>query len=104
MGSQCPQLACRMSKVIYKQQLKVTSLQEIIIPDDASFRHFDVQHGIPCIWFECDPNANVDSTKLTIRMFYTGERQPEIPGIDLFYIGTVLLEDERLVVHYYYEA
>jgi len=91
-----------MNKVIYKQVLATSYVQEVFIPEDAIIHHIGNQHGKPCMWYECTPDSPM--TKMTIRMFFTGEKMPFIPGVYLEYLGTVLLNDDNFVVHFYNEA
>lgn len=83
---------------IWKFQLETTDLQSVEMPDGAKVLTVQVQHGTPCIWAECDTEA--EKEKRWFRTFGTGHPMPDKPGE---YIGTYQLNGGDLVFHVFDE-
>ena len=83
-------------KTIYKQELTTYGQQVVNLPVDAHIIHIDTQRGYPCMWYTCYS----DSEKVLRKVYclYTGE---DIPDEPMDYLGTVLLENGELVLHYF---
>jgi hypothetical protein len=67
------------------------------IPHNSEFLTLQMQRGIPCLWFEVDPDTPEEMR--TFHVIGTGHTVPE--GIALEYVGTVQAFDETLVLHVY---
>lgn len=80
---------------IYKFPLLVTDTQVIEITGEPKFLNIDVQHDIPCIWAEVDPNA--PKVKITILTYGTGH-PINVPSEERNFIGTYLYRND-LVFH-----
>lgn len=85
-----------MPKTIYKQVLEATDRQKITIPKGAKFLCAREQMEAPCVWFECDPQAMLETR--VIRIFGTGHDMHPDTGD---YIGTIFLSGGQLVLHVY---
>jgi hypothetical protein len=84
-----------MALVIRKEVLKETASQVVNLPANAEILCAQEQRGKVCIWFRCDPNA--ESVYRQIQMVDTGEKAPA--DSESRYLGTVMLDDGRTVVH-----
>ena len=85
-------------RTIYKKVLAIVGLQEVEVPKGATILHIGKQNGNPCMWYECDTDA-LRTTK-TILCCGTGYPMPDKDDADLAYLGTVILRDDTLVLHF----
>lgn len=60
------------------------------------------QGGLPCLWFQVDPNVETETR--TFRMVTTGEVFKEPEGSRYLYCGTVQIQNGTYVVHVYEEV
>jgi hypothetical protein len=81
-------------QTIWKKILPVTATQVIEVPGDAEILSVNRQHEQLVIWYTCDPTL-ITNKNITILMCGTGHIAPEFSK----YIGTVLLNDDSLVIH-----
>lgn len=81
--------------VIWKQVLKVEEEQAVFLPKGALILSVQVQQGVPCLWFKCEPSGMTE--RRTIRMLGTGIPH-DMPATDVF-LGTIQLENGYLVLH-----
>lgn len=81
---------------IFKRQIDLTkgSMHYMNLPLGATILTVQVQYGVPCIWFLCDPEAPV--ARRCIALYGTGHDVPPNPGK---YIGTVQFNDGGLILH-----
>ena len=77
-------------------QFDAFSVAELMCPLGAEFRHVAMQHGKLCVWAEVDPEMPI--TRYKLRVAGTGYRT--IKEGDS-YIGTVVLQEGDLVLHFY---
>jgi len=85
-----------MNKTIYKYPLKLTDLQDTMLPVDASILTVQIQHDKPCLWALVDPEANY-MEPVTIRIAGTGH--PIVDNDNLHYISTFQMQGGLLVFH-----
>lgn len=83
-------------KRIYKYPLNFpnTTLE---VPRGSRVLTVQVQRGVPCVWIECDPDAEL--TRLSLQVFGTGHAVPD----GLRYVSTIQEADGALVWHFYQE-
>lgn len=81
-------------RTIWKFELAVTDVQEVMIPAGATLLCVQVQHGKPCLWAMCD--VNEVPVKRKIFTHGTGHRVSHLAGP---YIGTYQIEGGALVFH-----
>lgn len=79
---------------IHKFRLDLQDQQYINIDPNAVFLHVDVQDGIPCIWALVD--THVHKTSRPVRIYGTGQT---IFFYEDQFLGTVLLESGKVVLH-----
>lgn len=87
-------------KKIWKYPLEVTDKQSINVPEDAEFMCIQIQHGEPCLWVKCDPDAT--KNYIVLNTYGTGHTI-ENDERD-FYIGTYQLSGGNLVFHVFGEG
>lgn len=80
---------------IWKTVLNVEEEQAVFLPKGSKILSVQVQQGVPCMWFQCEPGSMQE--RRTIRMIGTG-LSCSIPDTDVF-LGTVQLENGYLVLH-----
>ena len=84
-------------RTIFKTQLKVCDQQTVQLPRGFKILDIDRQGGMPCIWYECDSEAE----KVDVDIYCVGTGQ-NIDGISsMMYIGTVHDRSGGFVWHYY---
>lgn len=88
-------------KKIYKYPLLSGLNTELNLPIGAQFLSLQVQDLIPTVWFETNPEQPVKQTE--ILCFGTGWILPENLNHTHKYLGTIILEYNSLVWHYYIE-
>lgn len=81
-------------KTIWKVEVDVAQDVPIRVPKGARILTLHVQHDRPCIWFLCDPKAEMVERK--IFWYGNGHPVPDRPGE---YLGTILLHNGTLVFH-----
>lgn len=82
-----------MSQTIHKALLKISNRQELAVPKGAEFLCAREQRGEVCIWYRCNPNADMQIRTIVIH----GTGHEITPSGD--YVGTVLLYNGDLVLH-----
>jgi hypothetical protein len=82
-----------MQKIL-KFPLSTSDVQTLEIPVDAKILCVKVQHGHPCAWVMLDPLAPTALRHITL--YSTGRIVPERIGR---YIDTILMHEDRLVLH-----
>lgn len=83
-------------KKVFKFPLKIEEdEQDIMMPAGAKVLTVQVQSGVPCLWAECNPDAECVSRTFLIR----GTGHPIDDGIEKEYIGTIQLHGGSLVLH-----
>ncbi len=87
-----------MKKAIYKYQLEVTDLQNILLPKGAEILTIQAQFEKPCLWALVDPNEN-SNVSVGIEIFGTGPPVGYDMGVDRKYISTFQLKGGALVFH-----
>lgn len=73
--------------------------QVIKMPWQSNIVAFDVQHGVPTIWAECDTDETRE-VSIQVTPQVTGGSVPE----DHRHVGTALLNSGTFVLHYYIKA
>lgn len=81
---------------VFKYQVEINDIIEVEMPIDANPLHFDMQNGILCLWALVDPAKPL--CKFKFRMAGTGH---EIDTCGA-YINTLILQDGRLVFHFFF--
>lgn len=82
-----------MSKTVWKQVLRPTDVQEIMVPMGTEFLCAREQHEEICVWFRCDPSQSVEARWIAV--VGTGNPAPD----DGTYIGTASLKSGLLMFH-----
>lgn len=82
-------------KRILKYSLHSEGIYSVRMPEDGIILSCKLQNGHPCIWVLTE-NAIVNTTR-HFKAFMTGETIPE--GVNMEYIETLLLNDDRYVIH-----
>lgn len=88
-----------MMRTIYKQVIQVTDVQVIKAPTGSQFLSVQVQHGLICVWYICDPEKPEDLFKISIAG--TGHDIKHCEGMR--FLGTVQPDDGYLVFHVFVE-
>lgn len=82
-------------RTIHKARLEVTDSQTLMLPAEAKLLTVQVQHGAPCLWYECESTNPPDPR--VILTFGTGH---EIPAdLNLAYLGTYQVSGGQLIFH-----
>jgi len=97
-----------MKKSILKFQLDQTDTQTLQMPKDAVILSLQVQNDNPVLYalvnpapdFEFEENENADKESRTFRLFETAE---DFDDDNLIFIGTVMLEFGKYVLHVFEE-
>ena len=84
-------------KTIWKYPLKVEDEQTIKMPAGSSILCVMTQYDRPCLWAKVDDSAPMVDVK--ILCYGTGRRVDESPL--LTYLGTALLCQGNIVLHYF---
>lgn len=81
---------------IFKQQidLNLGASHYVDMPAGATILTTQLQYGVLCIWFLCDPTMHFARRRIVV--YGTGHELPPNPGK---YIGTVQLNDGGLILH-----
>ena len=80
---------------IYKYVLSRVSEQRLLLPPSAKVLCVQAQHNEPCAWVLLEPD--LEKRERLIRCYGTGHELPSQPGR---YLGTVLVDNDTLVLHY----
>lgn len=83
-----------MTKV-FKFPLEISDEQKVLMPVGAKVLTVQVQNGVPCLWAECNPDAECVYRTFLIR----GTGHPIDDNIEKEYIGTIQLYGGSLVLH-----
>lgn len=89
-------------RTIHKKMLDVCDVQIVELPGDYKLLHLAMQHGTPCLWYECETDSGM--TAHEVLCFGTGHRLPaggSAADGALRHIGSVV-DDDGLVWHYYF--
>ncbi len=79
---------------IWKYQLAITDIQQVLMPDGAQLLCAQMQNGSLCLWAFVDPEA--EKRVRTIEVIGTGHQNDDVPRK---YISTVLMCADTLVWH-----
>lgn len=71
---------------IYKHSIEITPRPRVSLPEGAKILSFQVQNGVPTIWFVCDDHAPLVGKLL--RLVGTGS-EVEAELADWRFIGTI---------------
>lgn len=82
-----------MTKV-FKFPLEMSDEQKVLMPVGAKVLTVQMQNGKPCLWAECNPDAECVYRTFLVR----GTGHP-IDEIEKEYIGTIQLYGGSLVLH-----
>lgn len=83
---------------IWKFRIPVEGAFEIDMPAGAKLLCVQVQRGLPFIWAEVNPNAELKPKRF--RMFGTG-RPMDIGDDWIDYVGSIQLDQDLFVFHLY---
>jgi hypothetical protein len=88
-------------RTIFKTKLDVCDCQTVELPQDYKIIHVAIQHGTPCIWYEC--TTDMPLVKVEILCFGTGYQMPDpdTPDGAIEHIGSVVTSDGYFVWHFY---
>lgn len=84
-------------KTIHKYKIEIVTEQVIELPWFHRILCIKLQNGTPYIWVEVDDDTH--KTKVKFHLFGTGHVMPDTSSMN--YIGTILLDEDRLVYHLY---
>jgi len=84
-------------RAIFKYRLPVGGFCTIGIRKGARLLHVDNQHDLPVLWAVVDPDQPDEPR--TFMVVATGENFTEDVYDDTRYVGTVLLQSGRFVLH-----
>ncbi len=84
---------------IYKYQLDINDIVEIVMPHHARILDIQIQYGCPCIWAIVD----TEQPKVTRRFRVFGTGHPMDKDYTNF-IGTIQSQDGTLVFHVFEDA
>lgn len=90
-----------MTRVVYKYPIDINARQYAIdlrLPADAKVVAVQVQRGVPCVWIELNPAADLRGVH-RFELIGTGH---EISDDGARHVGTVLLANGDLVLHVYH--
>lgn len=86
------------NQVIYKYPLSLTEDQTITLPDGYEILTVKLQNGKPCLWIKRDSDLTIPKVNVKIWIYGTGAT---IKETGLKYIGTLLLYNDELVLHFF---
>lgn len=78
---------------VYKTQLQVTDVQDVLLPVGSEVLCAREQHGLVCIWYRCDSGASMEPRRFSI--IGTGNPAPR----DGKYLGTAALYSGNIMLH-----
>ena len=82
-------------KTIWKYEIILGGRVKIDMPKDATMLHFEVQREIPRLWALVDSDNKTEPREFVI----VGTGHSIDKGLNLKYIGTTLMMEDRLVWH-----
>lgn len=82
---------------IHKQGLTETGKTVFKIPKGAWWLSIQLQHGVPVLWYKCDPEAPLED--FTVVGLVTGARFHDSHKLE--FISTIQYVDGDFVVHYF---
>jgi hypothetical protein len=85
-----------MNKTIYKYPIKITDMQNVIIPLNAEILSLQAQDDVPCIWALVDPKEK-ETRAVNLETFGTGHTIHCDMGTDRKFIATY--QTKGLVFH-----
>lgn len=88
-------------KTIYKYNLQVTDVQQIILPKGAKILCVQTQRNNLAMWAEVDTDEITETESVIIGMFGTGHPIPQQMEYNRHYISTFQIENGALVFHVY---
>lgn len=83
-------------KTVYKYPLQITDEFFLGLPKGAQILRIALQNGQPFLWALVDQDAELEAVQ--IRCAGTGH---PIEETDIEYLGSVIMYDDRFVVHYF---
>lgn len=89
-----------MSKRIFKYQLAETDTQTLDLPKGAQILSVHAQRNEVCVWAEVDEFYQ-ETEQYAFQIYGTGHKVNHDDSYS--FLGTVLLMDERLVLHVFYK-
>ena len=81
-------------RTIHKQSFEINDTVGLILPKGSEILSCQLQHGTPCIWYLCDPSAELEGRVLRI----IGTGHPIINN-ELKFIDTIQMVNGSLVFH-----
>lgn len=75
--------------VIWKFELQITDMQELMMPEGAEFLSVANQNGSLCLWATVDPSK--EKRHRYIEIIGTGNPMPMDTGVDRKFIGTAVV-------------
>lgn len=76
--------------VIWKFNLVITDMQEVVMPDGAELLSVANQRGVLCLWAMVDPLK--EKRPRYIEIVGTGNPMPVDMGVDRKFIGTAVVD------------
>lgn len=90
-----------MQRTIWKYPIQLKDTFSIEMPSDSKILHVDTQMYAPYIWVEVPANQD-HQVSTVIRLFYLlGTGTTGLDLTNLVYVGTFMIEHEKLVFHLY---
>ena len=89
-----------MKATIWKYALEVVDEQMIDMPMGAQVLSVQVQHGVPCLWVRCNPDAQT----APVRVVTVGTGHPAEIGYSMQFIGTYQLLGGNFVGHVFVQT
>ena len=85
---------------VWKYQLKLEDEQLVEIPGIYESLCVKLQHGNPCLWALVDP----EQPKKKVKIYCVGTgHATKFRMEDVIYIGTILINNEYIVLHFFEE-
>ena len=84
-------------KKIYKYKIELLDEQEILIPCYHRILCIKLRSGTPYIWVEVDDESPLQKVKFSL--YGTGHSMSQYKTEQ--YVGTILLDEDKLVYHLY---
>lgn len=90
--------------VIWKTELRVENADEnnkiyVDLPVFSKILHIDLQYGVPCAWFVCDPKNKDHKESVAIVVLGTGHEFETFSAGE--HLGTILMHNGALVLHFF---